>query len=202
MKTEYIFSEPLLVAKRDLDSEAVTNDVLSLIDKGHESARKSGKELGKRINLFPELFEQIDLPHLKEVIDSIVHMIDQYRLSINMKKLDMSAIWINLNGRGGYNERHAHPGSIISGVFYVKVPDDSESPFLLFKSRESTDYGFSDAFINDNSPQEMYSSMVIPAEEGKMILFPSYIDHEVPPNKSEDYRISISFNTVLANESS
>ena len=92
MKTEYIFAEPILVAKRDLDTEAVINDVLSLIDKGHESPRKSGRELGKRINLFPELFEQNDLPHLKEVVDSIVHMVDQYRLSINMKKLDMSAM--------------------------------------------------------------------------------------------------------------
>lgn len=201
MKTEYIFAEPLLVAQRDINSQKIIDDILSLLE-DHESPRLSGKDLGKRVNLFPELFVDNALPYLEAVVKSIIEMIDEFRLSINMKKLELTSMWVNLNGKGGYNQRHAHPGSVVSGVFYVKVPTDSESPFLMYKSREAADYGYASAFIDDTAPPNLYGSMVIPSEEGKLILFPSYVDHEVPPNKSEDYRISISFNTRLSDETS
>jgi uncharacterized protein (TIGR02466 family) len=201
MNTEYIFAEPLLVAQRDINSQAITDDILSLLE-DNESPRISGKDAGKRVDLSPAMFVNNALPNLGGVVNSIIEMVDQFRLSINMKKLEISSIWVNLNGKGGYNQRHAHPTSMVSGVFYVKVPADSESPLLLYKSREAADYGYANAFINDEAPTNLYGSMVIPTEEGKLIMFPSYVEHEVPPNKSEDYRISISFNTRLSDETS
>ena len=201
MNVDYVFAEPISVAKRDIDSEAVVKEVFELLE-NHETPPKSGRADGRRIDLFPELFEDDKNPHLGNIVHSIVQLTDEFRSSLKMKPLIITSIWININGKGGYNTRHCHPGSTISGAFYIKVPEDSESPFILTKSRESTDYGFGDAFEESNNPNNI-NTIIIPSEEGKLILFPSYIEHEVPPNQSDDHRISLSFNTgIMKNEAS
>ena len=63
--------------------------------------------------------------------------------------------------------------AIISGVFYLRVPENSAN--IIFKS-------------GNNNELEME------AETGKIILFPSELDHYVPENKSSETRISLSFN--------
>ena len=196
MNIDYVFAEPISVAKRDIDSDIVIKEIFELLE-NHETPPKSGRADGRRIDLFPKLFEDDNNPYLGGIVNSIVQATDEFRSSLKMKPLIVTSIWININGKGGYNSRHCHPGSIISGAFYIKVPEDSESPFILLKSRESTDYGFGEAFEDPNSVENV-NTILIPSEEGKLILFPSYLEHEVPPNQSNDHRISISFNTAVA----
>ena len=47
---------------------------------------------------------------------------------------------------------------------------------------------------SDDLPEEMQSFVSINAKDGDLVLFESYLRHEVPANQSEDDRISISFN--------
>ena len=102
-------------------------------------------------------------------------------------------LWININEYKDYNRRHHHPESIISGVFYVKVPDKSS---VLRFFHPSSDFMARD--WNVDFKCNMYTSGIweIFPEEGKLLLFPSWLEHEVDQNLSQEKRISISFNLV------
>ena len=111
------------------------------------------------------------------------------------QKVKLSNLWININGYKDYNRRHNHPESIISGVFYVKVPDKS-SKLRFFNP--SVDLMVRDWNLNVDLKCNKYTSSIweIFPEDGKLLLFPSWLDHEVDQNLSQEKRISISFNLV------
>lgn len=111
------------------------------------------------------------------------------KLGWNLKglELQMTDCWANIMPQGTYHTLHFHPHSVISGAFYVTTPPNSvalklEDPRMSF-------------FMNAPQGRSMY--VEIPAEEGKFILFESWLRHEVPPNQSKKPRVSISFNYAL-----
>ena len=114
------------------------------------------------------------------------------------QKVKLSNLWININGYKDYNRRHNHPESIISGVFYVKVPDKS-SKLRFF--HPSVDLMVRDWNLNVDLKCNKYTSSIweIFPEDGKLLLFPSWLDHEVDQNLSQEKRISISFNLIGEN---
>ena len=114
------------------------------------------------------------------------------------QKVKLSNLWININGYKDYNRRHNHPESIISGVFYVKVPDKS-SKLRFFNP--SVDLMVRDWNLNVDLKCNKYTSSIweIFPEDGKLLLFPSWLDHEVDQNLSQEKRISISFNLIGEN---
>lgn len=95
--------------------------------------------------------------------------------------LNLINIWINVNPPGSFNHIHVHPGSLLSGVFWIKAPKDS-GYLVLRDPNEMNNYCLG-----------MNTHPVIP-KEGGMILFPAYIPHNVEVNESDEDRISISFN--------
>ena len=113
------------------------------------------------------------------------------------QSLKLSNLWININGYKDFNLRHTHENSIISGVFYVKAPD---------KSSKITFYHPASKLMvrewNINLKRNNYTSSVwsITPQKGRLLLFPSWLEHEVSPNLSQESRISISFNIVGEND--
>lgn len=93
-------------------------------------------------------------------------------------------MWGNINYKNSYNGNHTH-GNTLSGVFYLKVPKDSGRLILCNPAVRS------DAqFIRE-------SNYPIVPEPLALILFPSWLEHYVEPNLSEETRVSISFNFEL-----
>lgn len=111
------------------------------------------------------------------------------KLGWNLKglKLRMTDCWANLMPVGTYHTLHFHPHSVLSGAFYVATPVQSVALKL-----EDPRMGF-----YMNAPQGKPLYVEIPAEEGKFVLFESWLRHEVPPNQSKKPRVSISFNYAL-----
>ena len=102
--------------------------------------------------------------------------------------------WININGNGDFNLTHCHPTSTLSSVLWIKCPDncgDIEfvSPYQYSAFEEV------DSYIDDFKKNNLLDHTVyINSKEGKMIVFPSHLHHLVNPNKSQEDRISVSFN--------
>ena len=102
--------------------------------------------------------------------------------------------WININGNGDFNLTHCHPTSTLSSVLWIKCPDncgDIEfvSPYQYSAFEEV------DSYIDDFKKNNLLDHNVyINSKEGKMIVFPSHLHHLVNPNKSQEDRISVSFN--------
>jgi uncharacterized protein (TIGR02466 family) len=107
------------------------------------------------------------------------------------RELQMTDCWVNIMPRQVVHSLHLHPLATISGTYYVATPPAAaglklEDPRLdrymaapPLKTKVSTD---------------RQRWVVIPARAGKLVLFESWLRHEVPPNASAASRISISFN--------
>jgi uncharacterized protein (TIGR02466 family) len=98
--------------------------------------------------------------------------------------------WANVNRRGNYNNMHTHPTATWSGVYYV---DHGESN----PQAEGTSIDLSDpnpARTNIFFPEVAVTHFRFRPIPGLMIMFPSYVPHNVPPHQGDRARISIAFN--------
>ena len=105
--------------------------------------------------------------------------------------------WININSKGGSNVLHDHPGSSLSGVFWINAPKDSGN--IVFRNpnsftEASTLYGYADHLTESLNK---YETFYLNPQEGYMVLFPSHIQHRVRENRSNKDRISMSFNILI-----
>ena len=105
--------------------------------------------------------------------------------------------WVNINSPGSLNVQHSHPGCDLSGVLWIKCPNEcgniffhSPSCFETFQEIES----YTEDFKNNNN---YYHAYWFPPIEGRMLIFPSHLQHEVKKNLSNEDRISASFNIKL-----
>lgn len=104
-------------------------------------------------------------------------------------------LWINILNTGGHQSVHNHSNSFVSGVLYLT--DTHESARTLFiKSLSGNE------FIFRNNHQHSFTNaynaerwMAPDIEAGDLVLFPSYLLHEVPVNQGR-LRITIAFNAV------
>ncbi len=104
-------------------------------------------------------------------------------------------IWTNLMEPGGYQAIHNHSNSFISGIIYLTESHPS-SRTVFHRSIGGREFIFS----NDNPNAEMGAfngnKWVAPEmKPGDMVLFPSYLLHEVPQNQGQR-RITIAFNAI------
>ncbi len=121
---------------------------------------------------------------LKEALDKEVHLFVRKLGFFEANcKLKLTSLWVNLMPEGCYHAFHHHPHSVVSGTFYVEVPRGS-SPLRVEDPR---------APLFMASPARKIQEDLVP-RAGEIILFESWLKHEVPPNRVKGTRISVSFN--------
>ena len=101
--------------------------------------------------------------------------------------------WLNITKPGEYHHVHHHPNSIVSGVFYIATVEEDNitfyNPNVFIKSIRILAVEYTEW----NS-----LSWSFPVNNNNLILFPSWLDHEVRVNeKATTDRISLSFNTFV-----
>ena len=111
--------------------------------------------------------------------------------------ISLNTLWININGKGHYNKLHHHPLSDLSGVFWIKTPVDCgsivfNSPQDFVQAKELRSYA---SHVKDEWKQ--FDSYYFPSTAGRVMIFPSFLLHQVRPNQSNEDRISVSFNIAL-----
>ncbi|MCG3134894.1 MAG: hypothetical protein HMLKMBBP_02302 [Planctomycetes bacterium] len=116
---------------------------------------------------------------------------DALEFDMSGRRLDMTDCWVNVMPRHAAHPLHLHPLSTISGTYYVKTPRGAsnlrfEDPRLPgFMAAPPRRAGCSDA----NRTFVRY-----PVRAGHVILFESWLRHEVGPNTTAEERVSVSFN--------
>ena len=107
-------------------------------------------------------------------------------------------MWANINPRYGYNRNHMHPNVLWSGVYYVQAPADCGR--IFFSDPRPQSQVLTPRY--DPAKQRatpLWSEVYYQPIEGRLILFPAWLVHEVEPNMSqgegpEADRVSVSFN--------
>lgn len=140
-----------------------------------------------------------DLPWRFPVFKALVKVLDKHvaafaedvQFDLDGRKLKLEDIWINILPEGGMHASHIHPHSVISGTTYVTMPkgtsalklEDPRLPMMMAAPARLKD-----------ARQEMRSFIYVTPEVGDVLLWESWLRHEVPMNQAEDDRISVSFN--------
>ena len=102
----------------------------------------------------------------------------------------INTLWGNINSQYSFHADHLHPYSHISGVFYVDIP--AGSPAIAFKDPRPARWMMPPA-ADGTRPENTFHARVSP-ETGKLLLFPSWMEHGVGQNPDPIERISMSFN--------
>ncbi len=129
---------------------------------------------------------------IKKLLLSIENLSTEWYNDFNVKpqfprKIDNC--WININSTNNYNKPHVHHQSIFSGVYYVKAPKDTGC--ITFNNQSDRDF-ILQTFTNQN--RYTVSDINYDAVVGRVVIFPSWIQHSVGINQSNEDRISIAFN--------
>jgi uncharacterized protein (TIGR02466 family) len=98
--------------------------------------------------------------------------------------------WINLHDRGGFNFLHVHEGSLLSGSFYLQVPQGS-GKFVFRDPRPGVVHGYVKGAVANG-----YSDVHLAPDAGLLVLFPCWMEHFVEPHNSDEPRITIAFNAL------
>ena len=114
-------------------------------------------------------------------------------LKLRHRDLVMTGCWANLNPPQGYNPSHIHPNNYLSGVYYVSIPGD-EGAISFEDPRPQTQVIMPP--VREQTP--LNGNMVtFRVKAGRMVLFPAWLPHSVPLNRSEGNRISIAFTLMF-----
>lgn len=114
-----------------------------------------------------------------------------------INNLRIGNFWININGYHDYNQLHDHQNSILSGVYYVSVPDHNMGDLVLHRG-DNAEFFYTSKVKRE---QTMSNAITVtkPPKESTFYLFPSWIKHHVERNESQNERISIAFNFLPEN---
>lgn len=107
------------------------------------------------------------------------------------RALAMTDCWVNVMPRGVTHTLHLHPLSVVSGTYYVQVPPGA--PGLKFEDPRLDRYmGAPPRRLRARLENRQW--VTLPASAGQLLLFESWLRHEVPANPVDQERVSISFN--------
>ena len=140
-----------------------------------------------------------DLPWRCPVFADLVTLLDAHvaafaedlEFDLDGRELKLEDLWINILPEGGTHGSHIHPHSVISGTTYVTMPDGAGA----LKLEDPRHAMMMAAPARRKAAREELRSFIYKAPKvGDVLLWESWLRHEVPMNMAEDERISVSFN--------
>ena len=139
-----------------------------------------------------------DLPRRDPVIGDLAKLLTKHAAKFAQEcafeltgKPKLDSLWVNLLRGPGHHSAHIHPHSIISGTLYVEVPkgsgdiqfEDPRLPMMMAAPIRRTD-----------APEELQPFVTVQPRPGLLLLWESWLRHEVLPGSARGERLSISFN--------
>ena len=115
---------------------------------------------------------------------------------LDTQEVRITNMWAIINKDGAFNERHHHGNSSLSAAYYVKA-EKNAGDIIFFDPRQANVFHHPMA-KNANSLNCQVQSVT--PKEGTLVLFPSYLEHKVAENFSNEERIVVSFNISLINK--
>ena len=140
-------------------------------------------DLPLRASVFAELVIQINA-HIRRFAKSLDY-------DMSGRRLVLDSMWINILEQGGVHGGHIHPHSAISGTYYVSVPTGAaairfEDPRLAMMMAAPPK--------RERAARGNQTFVTVTPKPGTVLLWESFLRHDVPPNGARGKRISISFN--------
>lgn len=120
------------------------------------------------------------------------HVLDFLR--IGYRAFEITACWANVNAPGAAHPMHNHPNNFLSGVYYAQTQQGADT-INFHDPRIQT--GIIRPPVTELT-SENTDQVVVRVSTGTLLIFPSWLQHSVDPNRSAERRISISFNIMFS----
>tara|TARA_B100001063_G_C16613120_1_gene476769 strand:+ start:33 stop:620 length:588 start_codon:yes stop_codon:yes gene_type:complete len=112
---------------------------------------------------------------------------------LSTQSVKIKNVWAIINERDAWNQKHHHSNSDLSAAYYVSAHDNC-GDIVFYDPRPAPVHNHPISKL----PNELNATRrEIRPEPGMLVLFPSYLEHSVRPNLSDEKRIVISFNLTL-----
>ena len=136
-------------------------------------------------------------PNIRDLLLSKFSYVAEEYLQYKKRKYIITTSWITYTKKGGQSSNHNHRNSFWSGVYYFQDDYPKGSAHLKLNSPIS---GLGDVFFAKNDCQEICANnsevVNIQPESKMLILFPSYLKHEVSIHQIDKKRLSLAFNIM------
>lgn len=181
---EGVFATPLYLAMIDKQDE-ITSEFLAVINKLRFFDANEGWGKPQKLttqNFQDNVIDENNMCIIKKVIDENLSL---FLETLNLPKLQYNLTsWITSNDKGQYSPVHNHLHADISGVYYYQTNKKDGNIFFLTPTLAMTSSIFS----------KLANNYYIEPEEGKLIMFPGWLQHGVTTNNTENNRKSLAFN--------
>ena len=168
-----------MLADEDLAGQAWCRDHAY----GGYTSYASLDDLPMRASIFADLKRKLDR-HAGAYADAL-------HLDLGRRRLKLDSLWVNILEPGAAHSGHIHPHSVLSGTVYVSIPkrasalklEDPRLPLMMAAPPRSAD-----------APEDARSFVYLQPQAGTILMWESWLRHEVPANAARKERISVSFN--------
>jgi uncharacterized protein (TIGR02466 family) len=191
---------PTLLYDADLGDPALLaelEDSVRALAEDDRAGRRWSKEHGYRG--YTSYASLNDLPQRDPAFADLKRLLDRHvarfaeacAFDLGGRRLKLDSLWVNLLKAGGHHSAHLHPHSVVSGTLYVAMPagagglklEDPRLPMMMAAPIRRAD-----------APEGMRTFETIVPAAGTVLLWESWLRHEVAANAAKGERISISFN--------
>lgn len=137
-----------------------------------------------------------DLPRRDPAISDLARLLNRHARTFASElawesKPKLDSLWVNLLKTSGHHSGHIHPHSVLSGTLYVEVPagsgairfEDPRLPLMMAAPARAAD-----------APPELQTFVTVQPRPGMLLMWESWLRHEVLAGTGRGERLSISFN--------
>jgi len=195
-----LFTTPLYRAalsdlgKIDQDELATSCDVIANDDEAGQDWCEANEFPG-----YTSYASLTDLPWRFPIFKELVTALDKHvaafakecHFDLGDKELKLEDLWINILPEGGIHTAHIHPHSVISGTTYVAMPEGTSA--IKFEDPRLAMMMAAPGRLK-TAPEQLKQFVYVKPEVGDVLLWESWLRHEVPMNMAEEERITVSFN--------
>ena len=182
-----LFTNFLYSAELEVNLSAIEKSCYALkeLNSGVQKSNQNGWQ--SESSNYSDFFTDVALADLKDKCIQFSQFVSvNESLGYDINSVDA---WVNINYANSYNKPHTHPGSILSGCFYVKVPENSGD--LSFVRSDASSCALT--FANKASE----NTFLLKPQPSRLYVFPPWLMHMVTLNESSQDRISIAFNFLV-----
>ncbi len=189
---------PTLLVRRRLPGFEQPNEGLAAHILGEEAREHDYTARYQEQNFF-----SVAKPPVRWLESQINQTVQSFLQQVGVKRVPAWSLfsWYNVNRFGDHHAPHTHPKSYLSGTYYVRVPPAPASVdepgarpacISFYDPRSAANMA-----AGSIGPDARPAHTVLPSA-GTLLMWPSPVQHYVHPNLSEELRISISFNVIVA----
>jgi len=190
---EDIFRTPIYSTQLEIDNDKLWQDCLKVkrkYTKGNLVSNRGGYQSG-------QLLGYTGTESFRTLANTIAKHAGDFSKQIDLEIEKLKDLWFNVNYYKDYNLAHDHFDAYnkLSGVYYVKAPKDC-GKIILYHPGKYVEHSWGVKTPKGRHNEWTASIWRFQAKPGKLMIFPSWLEHSVEHNLSKSPRVSFSFNIV------